>query len=357
MIRLIGYLILLPFSVAAFAETTGENKQEEWSLNVKTTCQAAKLSLPMPELNATCNLDRTSGNPSKWFNPLATCELDFDMIGLPSLGDIMTNTAGSVCAAIKEVKSHTVDQAIDEANKKLEDNGVDDIEGSLDLNDWVKDELGDSSNGGNTPSSGDQTSNICYSKDLSGNTVTVPCDITQTTANNPNQCYLKTGSAMDFTYSPVACDRPTVDYEMCVTGYVKDDQGRIKTYADGVPIPETGLCGKTTLASRKNSCIQTIKANGGSSTRIVECSRMTEPVTQLNRMCTGTTTDNSGGYTSVDRCIEVDATCYGHKGGMFQAAQCRDFTTAYLYGQQNNNTQSSNTSNTGESSAYSDFTW
>ncbi|MDE5179002.1 hypothetical protein [Vibrio fluvialis] len=363
--RLIGCLLLLTLSHLTFAATSGENKQEEWSLDVKTTCKTMKLSLPMPELNATCDLDKTSGNPSKWFNPLATCELEFDMIGLPSLGDIMSKAAGSVCNAIKGVKEHTVDQAIDEANKKLENNGVSDIDASVDLNDWVEDKITDNSNsstsGDNTSSTGNQTSgsnsNICYTKDLLGNTVTVPCDITETTATNSNQCYLKTGSAMEFSYSPVACDRPTINYETCVTGYSKDEQGRVRTYSDGVPIPETGSCGNTVLASRNNACIQTTKVNGISGTRIVECNRLSEPVTQINRMCSGSTTDSSGGYTNVNRCIEVDETCYGHKGGMFQAAQCRDFTTAYLYSQQKSGSQSSTSSSNGGSNAYSDFTW
>lgn len=342
---LVAGMLISPTLTYADSEETAE-----WTLDAEVSCSKIKVSLPLPELDATCDLDKSSGNPSKWFNPLATCELDFDMIGLPSLGDIMGGIAGSVCNAIKEVKSKTIDQAINEINQDIPNNLFENINRSINVNDEVRDSL-ESSGSSNSSGSSTPDSNLCYTNDLHGNTITVPCDITDPLAQNPDQCYLANGTNFD-NLTPVNCSRPTVNQEQCVTGYERDEYGRIKHYADGVPIPITGSCGNTSLSARTNACLQSVNNQGSSSTRIVSCEEISQPITQATRLCEGTRLNDSGSFDQVQRCLDVELACYGHMDGVFKAAQCRDFSL-----RANVSTNRSSPSSLSSSDPYADFTW
>ncbi|MEI8659443.1 hypothetical protein [Vibrio sp. Hal054] len=102
--------------------------EESWTLQMSDKCDTVTLSLPLPALDMGCNTDTSSGNPSSWFNPFETCELNFDMIGLPSIADIKAGLAGAVCDKIQEVKASTIDGLIDEVNQSIDsvEDGVND---------------------------------------------------------------------------------------------------------------------------------------------------------------------------------------------------------------------------------------
>ncbi len=324
--------VMLAFAV--HADRAIADDAANWSIEPAKSCNSITVTLPSPTLNLGCDLDSDSGNPSSWFNPMASCSMDFDLIGLPSLGDIAAGLVGQVCSEIKAVKEQTIDKVIDDINDQIPTELFDDIDLNLDLTDRLN--LTDRINAGegttgtprppsidpNAPPTEDVNGDeMCFTKDSFGKTMTVPCGIADIQAAAPNLCYLNEGDTITEKWTPIACDRPTIDYEICVNGYVKDDDSRqIERYADGVPKVTLASCSSLNSNSTlDNACYDTF--NG--SRRIVECNRVSEPETQHNRVCTKEENGSIGGNTA---CINVDETCYGHLDGVFRAASCKAHT-------------------------------
>ncbi|MBF4437035.1 hypothetical protein ERJ77_21615 [Vibrio anguillarum] len=254
-----------------------------------------------------------------------------------------------MCSKLKEVKQKTIDQVINEINTEMPDKIFEDISGKIDLNKPTS----PSGNGTSTPSTppnsnGETQSKMCYTRDAAGKTITVPCDIAEATGT-PDQCYLREGNVLTGDFKPVACSRPTIDNERCVIGYQKDKYGRVLTYSDGVAIPIIDSCGVINIKTRNNACLQTVTSNGSTTQRAVSCSVLSEPVTQYNRMCSGTKQNSTGNLDNVKLCIDVDLACYGHMNGIFKTAQCRDFSAAQI----KTKTKAAN----GDSDPYANFKW
>lgn len=314
------------------------NAADNWSIEPSNSCNSVTVTLPSPTLDLSCNLDDDSGNPSSWFNPMASCSMDFDLIGLPSLGDIAAGLVGQVCSEIKKVKEKTIDKVIDDINDAIPDDAFEDINIGGDLN---KPNNGTGTSGQPKPptipdSSTPDTSTppqdeMCYTQNSQGNSITVPCSIADLEASSPNTCYLKDGSVFSNNWRAVACDRPTVDYEICVDGYKRVERSNeIQRYPDGIPVPTTSSCKGLSANNRiDNACF--IKSGSGISmkTRVVECSRLPTPETQYNRLCRVTDTSTGHSSQSIGACIDVEETCYGHMDGIFKAEQCSVHTNYY----------------------------
>ena len=159
-----------------------------WSIEPTRSCNTFTISLPSPTLDIGCNLDNDSGNPSTWFNPLASCDLNFDMIGLPTLGDIAAGLTGAICGEIKALKEKTIDQVIDEINNQIPDQIFDDINLGGNVNDRLNSGTGSDGtpippsvgNGGTqpTPTPTPTEPELCYTRDSSGNTITATATAT-----------------------------------------------------------------------------------------------------------------------------------------------------------------------------------
>ncbi len=329
---------LLIGNVVAQEETeTKPPKTENWSIEPSRSCNSIIVTLPSPALDIGCDLDKDSGNPSSWFNPMASCSMEFDLIGLPTLGDVAAGLVGQVCSELNKVKDVTIDKVIDDINNQVPDSILDDIDINGDINDALNDGQGTTGQ----PKPPTQGGDMCFTKDATGKTLTVPCSIADLQAPTPNSCYLNEGNITNAKWRPIACNRPTVDYEICVDGYEKR-QGVIVRYPDGVPVPTTAKCSDIPTEKRiDNAC----KDKG----RTVECSRASEPETQYNRLCAY---NNMGtGYPSPQQnaCINVDETCYGHLNGIFKAASCREHTENYYRITQQSTPPSSGVRNTNPS--------
>ncbi|MCG9578602.1 hypothetical protein L1D14_20500 [Vibrio tubiashii] len=285
--------------------------EEKWSLKMDEVCNQYTLSLPLPALDMSCDLDTKSGNPSKWFNPYETCELSFDMIGLPSMGDIMGGIAGRVCEEVKKVKDKTVDDLIDQVNEKIPDNITKDINFGKDLNK----ELNKANTGSNWRDSVNanpeynQSTKTCYTNDFEGNTITVPCDIASN-ANNKNQCYFKSTNVTN-PFNPVNCDRYTVNQETCIVRWEEGLYGQKE--------PVIGNCTSALRAQSAEAC----KENGV----VNYCTKMETKVTQNQRLCRVRSTDGNSSY---EPCINIERQCFGHLNGNFQAASCKAFHDQYV---------------------------
>ncbi|MCC2524937.1 hypothetical protein [Vibrio coralliilyticus] len=289
--------------------------EEKWSLEVDNICDSVTVSLPLPALDMSCDLDSRSGNPSKWFNPYETCELSFDMIGLPSLGDIAAGLAGAVCHEIQEVKSQTVDELIDQINEQIPDSITDDITADLNLND----QLNNSNAGSNQdwrnndvaqPSVG---TDICYTTDTKGSTITVPCDI----ASNPtslNNCYVKTTSHSN-PFQPLECSRFNKEKEVCIVGWRTDR-------STGKNVPILDGCNSQLRTSNAEAC----SVNG--ETNYCTHFGAAENLTQNERLCS--TYSNSSDSSTTVACSTIEKSCYGHLNGSFQAASCLQFHDQYF---------------------------
>lgn len=312
-------------TLLAFASsmTNASDMEESWTLELDDSCNKFTLELPLPALNATCDLDKESGNPSKWFNPFETCALEFDMIGLPSLGDIAAGISGQICDAIKEVKSNTIDEVISDINQAIPDDIYGDINGEYDFTDDLTKGAGDATTGGssgggswtdNNEAQPDQDTNRCYTTDTSGSTITVPCDISQPNPNSQNACYLKSDE-YGSPFSPVACSRFSFDDEICIARWEADSNSNIK-------MPVLSQCTAALRASESEACSD---ENGNK----FYCREKDQP-TQNDRLCRFTGEDGDGrNYTYYDSCYKVEKACYGHINGLFQAAQCQMFHDDY----------------------------
>ena len=302
--------MILPalLAVIASASTPIAAMEENWTLELDSVCDQAKLQLPLPALDMSCDLDKTSGNPSKWFNPYETCEFSFDMIGLPSLGDILGGISGKICEEIKEIKDQTIDDLIDEVNEQIPDNITDDLDWGLDLNE----EGGLDSDWRDDPNAKPDSDNgTCYTHDFEGNTITVPCDIAES-GSNLNQCYFKSNSYSN-PFTEVECGRYTVSDEICITGWSKNDYGE--------SIPSLGKCTSSLRIQKAEACyvknIEDVQGLGG----VNYCSELTKPVSQNDRICQ----TYSNNETKLEECITIEKFCYGHLNGNFQANSCRKF--------------------------------
>lgn len=298
-------LIVALFSTSyAFAEKS--EPQKTWAISPSNSCDSLTITLPSPAIDYECDIDTTSGNPSTWFNPMASCNMDFDLIGLPTLGDIAAGLTGQVCSELNAIKDKTIDDLF----------GDDDSGG----------------NGGNgnglpnpDPIPTEPEDEMCYTQDSTGKNIIVPCSITDSEPSSPDTCYLKEGDAFSDEWRKIKCSRPTVDYEMCVIGYETDDETKqIKRYPDGTPIPIVESC--KSLPANMNlgsACYVSGSSIDNTGKRAVECGRIDGPVSQYNRMCEQTTKSLSG-QSKIEsvNCIEVDETCYGHLNGVFKAASC-----------------------------------
>lgn len=296
---------------AAGEESTGKETEESWTLELSEKCNTVKLKLPLPALNMSCDLDTKSGNPSKWHNPFETCELEFDMIGLPSLQDIATGMAGQVCKEVKTIKSQTIDVLIDEINAEIPDNLGEEISGQLNLNEELNEKIEDwSSSGEAQPSIADET---CYTTDTSGGTITVPCSIANNTSANGDQCYFKSNN-YNTPFTETQCSRYNMQQEQCIVEWKIDS-------LSGQQVPVLGSCTSTLRATQSEAC----KENG-----IIGYCRdvtTTTAITQNIRQCGG-----SGGNTVA--CSDLPKSCYGHLNGTFQAADCAVFHDQYFHNPQ-----------------------
>lgn len=330
------------FALAANgAETGGSDSSyvttlSNWSIEPTRSCNTFTVSLPSPTLDIGCNLDNDSGNPSTWFNPLASCDLNFDMIGLPTLGDIAAGLTGAICGEIQELKEKTIDQVISEINNQIPDQIFDNINLGGNVNDRLNSGTGSDGtptppsvgNGGTEPTPTEPE--LCYTRDSSGNTITVPCEIAEVESPYDNVCYRK-DSAMSNDWNVTACDRPIPEFEYCVTGYQykdRDDDNfgsrEIKYWPNSnVPMVETDLCGNVSASSNLgNACVY--------KSGMAECSRITDNPTQHQRACSVTNTSTGFSETDVSACINVEQTCYGFIGGVFKADSCKNHTLNYL---------------------------
>ena len=294
-----------------------------WTIGRPNSCDKVTVKLELPALDLSCDLDDESGNPSKWLNPYATCSLEFDMIGLPSLSDLAGGLAGQVCDAIKAVKDQTIDVLIDQINEVIPDELGEGGDFNLDLGQ----EAGDKIKSAFTPTSNDQinaipdANGLCYISVPNGQTVTYPCDMLEKTSTVPNTCYLYDENDHN-SYERVSCDRYNVAKEACITDWVEDNDHRNSFN------PVIQSCAQKNinpLTSPKAACYENGKA--------IECSKMSN-VTRNERMCY-----NGDGSTTA--CSNVDQTqqCYGHKDGAFQVLACKEFI------------------NNGISSAYDGYVW
>lgn len=285
---------------------------ESWTLELDKVCDQARLQLPLPALDMSCDLDKTSGNPSKWFNPYETCELSFDMIGLPSIGDIAGGIAGQICEEVNEVKDKTIDDLIDEVNERIPDNVIDDIQWDKDINKEIGDRNNSDSDwrdGGNADPKNDD--GMCYTQDMDGNAITVPCDITRD-ANDLNQCYFKTDSYSK-PFDPVECSRYTIPYERCIVRWSENEYGE--------SIPEIGNCDSGLRSQKAEACYIKTPSEFDiyNPDNIQYCRDRSEPIQQSDRLCSV----NDGSTTSYVPCITIELPCYGHLDGVFQATSCR----------------------------------
>ncbi|MDN3661096.1 hypothetical protein [Vibrio agarivorans] len=292
--------------------STKPNAAETWTLELSQSCDSFTLELPLPALDASCDLDTRSGNPSNWFNPFETCSLDFDMIGLPTMGDIAAGIAGQVCDLVKDVKSQTIDKVLDEINATIPDDIFDDITGELDLN-------GSSGSSGGTDTSWrdndvaqpDQDNQTCYTSDVNGSTITVPCDIAQSDPNNANACYFKSTSYSN-PFTSTECSRYTQESEICIADWVRNNEtGQLE--------PQLSQC---TTALRQTNAEACSTSSGG----ISYCRDLNQEPSQMQRLCS---IANEYGSTT-GSCYQIDKTCYGHFNGVFQAASCSLFHDNYF---------------------------
>ena len=312
--------LTLSMSTLAIAiATAGFSKKanaESWTLELSQSCDSFTLELPLPALDASCDLDTRSGNPSNWFNPFETCSLDFDMIGLPSLGDIAAGVAGQVCNLVKDVKNQTIDKVLDEVNSKIPDNLYDDITGELDLTGGSS---GGGANGGGSNGGGsswsdndvaqpDQDNETCYTTDTNGITITVPCDISRDSPEHPNACYIKSSSYAN-PFSPLECARYTPDEEICIADWIRNrETGQLE--------PQLSQCTSALRQTNAEAC-------STSSGEISYCRDLNSEPTQNDRLCLIASDSDSG--TTTGSCYQIDKTCYGHYNGVFQAASCSLF--------------------------------
>ncbi|ELP5729345.1 hypothetical protein QTV44_002612 [Vibrio vulnificus] len=312
-ISLIGLYMMMVTPVAISSESH-DGHMTTWKITPSNRCESATFQLPLPALDLECDLDSRSGNPSKWFNPMATCELSFDLIGLPSIGDIMGGISGAVCDAVKTIKDKTIDKVIDDINQKIPDDLTGNIGGNIDMSDIVNDYINGSGSSGGTigGSSGGSRPETCYITDSTGATIQAPCSLTNDRGQDVNQCYLRAdGGTTTGNFTPIACDRPTPESEICILKYEQLGQNEF--------VPVLGNCAGATQKI-DNACY-------GFNEQIVECGQLQEPATQYNRICRLPNNDPSAGATYVNgQCIEVEKSCFGHINGQFQANECRIFT-------------------------------
>lgn len=100
------------------------------------SCDLQK-TFELPSINMSCNADSRSGNASNWLNPNTACDMSFEMLSLPSLGDITAGLAAGVCKALQGLKEMTYDQAIGQINDKIPEDVLGDLDLDLDLSDHV----------------------------------------------------------------------------------------------------------------------------------------------------------------------------------------------------------------------------
>ncbi|EHD1698135.1 MULTISPECIES: hypothetical protein [Vibrio] len=301
----------------AFGLSNGQANAEgeAWTLELNDTCDSFRLELPLPAINASCNLDTRSGNPSKWFNPLETCSLDFDMIGLPTMGDIAAGVAGSVCEAIKDVKDQTIDKIIDDVNASIPDNIGGNQNGNNSNgndNSWQKPDVAQPEEG----------SNHCYTTDASGSTIVVPCDIAKPQTTDLNKCYVKSNNYSN-PFTPIQCNRFSEEKEICIERYEMDHESR-ELY------PILAQCTTALKAIQAEAC-------ENENEKITYCRDLGRTPTQTDRQCRFyRELDNGRVESYIADCYGVEKACYGHLNGLFQAATCQQFHDQFF---RNNNVQ------------------
>ncbi|MEI8659442.1 hypothetical protein [Vibrio sp. Hal054] len=302
MIRLLMICLVL-FPALSHAEIDDNT----WSLKASSECDSYTIKLKLPALDMGCELDMSSGNPSSWFNPFETCELNFDLIGLPTLDDIKMGIGKQVCNQIQKVKSATVDEMLNEIDEKTNF--------ELDLVDEWKN-LVEAKPSTETDETG---ASRCYSYDTDGRKIIVPCSMGEPIGTDLNECYVDSGNSSEpFEYLP--CSRFTPEAELCITGWYYDEYGE-KRYTIG---------GCTSKLAQENAF-----ACGAYSDPIY-CSDYNGEVSQYDRLCTlpQRSDDNNSSETSDEAptrgsCSLIEKACYGHLGGVFKAAQCLDFHDKY----------------------------
>ncbi|MGD8116828.1 hypothetical protein [Vibrio sp. TRT 29B02] len=283
---------------------------EKWTLEINNVCDKISIKLPLPSLDYECDLDDKSGNPSNWFNPFETCELSFDMIGLPSISDITAGLSGAICEEIQEVKDKTIDELIDDVNEQIPDNLTDEVNLGLDLNDEldkIKNDVGDDYNWrDDVMAQPDQSNQTCYTTDPAGKRIAVPCEI----AKNPsdlNKCYIKSNNYSS-PFEPIECGRYTKQSEQCIVRWEREEGTNVR-------YPVIGACTAELRSLQQEACTVNGKTN--------YCTELSlaQKITQNERICSV----YEGGSRKNVPCSTIEKACYGHLNGNFQAASCLTF--------------------------------
>lgn len=299
-------LLALTIFLTVFSSTSSA-----WSISRPNSCNSATLNLSLPAIDLTCDLDEDSGNPSQWLNPYATCSLEFDMIGLPSLADLAGGVAGQVCDAIQTVKDQTIDVLIDEINNQIPDVIGDDVDLGIDLGDTASGVVSDILNPSVETTETADENGLCYISIPNGSTVTYPCDMLSNTSTVPNTCYLYDESDHN-SYERVECDRFNVSREVCATTW-------IDRYVDGVFFkePSTYNC----IEANEDPFTSNLTVCYDDDGYAVKCSSLTN-VSNDERMCY-----KGNGSQGICSQINQEQLCYGHKDGAFQVLACKEFIT------------------------------
>lgn len=116
------------------------------TLSSKNSICKANVSFTLPSVNIACNADPRSGNPSNWINPNTQCNMSFEMLSLPSLGDIAGGISGQICSALNGLKELTYDKALDSLQAKLPKDITDALDMNVDLNDTLSSMINDQLN-------------------------------------------------------------------------------------------------------------------------------------------------------------------------------------------------------------------
>ncbi|CCO46829.1 exported hypothetical protein [Vibrio nigripulchritudo SOn1] len=279
--------------------------EEKWTLKINNVCDRVSVNLPLPSLDYECNLDNKSGNPSNWFNPFETCEIGFDMIGLPSIGDIMAGVSGAICEEIQDVKEKTIDDLIDDINEQIPENLTDDVNIGVDLNEKL-DSIGDWRDDNNAQP--DQEHQICYTTNHNGQRIAVPCDIAQN-PSDLNKCYFKSGNYSS-PFTPVECGRYTKESEQCIARWERDNE-------TGIRYPVISSCTAELRSLQQEAC--TINGQTNYCTEMA----LRQTITQNERVCS--IYDRESKTRQNVPCSTIEKACYGHLNGSFQAASCLTF--------------------------------
>lgn len=129
------------FTVLALAVSF--QTQAKMTLSSKKNMCKASVSFSLPSLDISCDADPRSGNPSNWINPNTQCDMTFDLLQLPSIGDITAKISGQVCSALNQIKEMTYDEALNKIQEQIPDNLTDSLNLDVDLSDALGDQFKD----------------------------------------------------------------------------------------------------------------------------------------------------------------------------------------------------------------------